>query len=84
MRQTRMQEDSRDDACEAEDDGAAEERGWRRRDLNLPAARSLDDPPSALGVDTMGNLHVSLPWPLPQLVSSLRLEAWRFLSPWVP
>lgn len=53
-------------------------------DLNLPAARSLDDPPSALGVDTMGNLHVSLPWPLPRLVSSLRLEAWRFLSPWVP
>lgn len=66
--------------------------GWQKRedegggaeDLNLPAAKSQDGPPLALRVDTTGILQISLPWPLPQLVSSLRLEAWRFLSPWVP
>lgn len=61
-----------------------EDGGGGAEDLNLPAARSQDGPPLALGVDTMRSLLVNLPWPLPRLVFSLRLEAWRFLSPWVP
>lgn len=58
-----------------------EDGGGGAEDLNLPAARSQDGPPLALGVDTMRSLCVSLPRPLPRLVFSLRLEAWRFLSP---
>lgn len=61
-----------------------EDGGGGAEDLNLPAARSQDGPPLALGVDTMRSLCVNLPRPLPRLVFSLRLEAWRFLSPGVP
>lgn len=52
-----------------------EDGGGEAEDLNLPAAGSQDGPPLALGVDTMAILCVSLPWPLPWLLSSLRLEA---------
>lgn len=78
MGQTRMQEDSKTMGRQRrrKDRGGAE-------DLNLPAAKSRDGSPLALGVDTVGSLRVRTPRPIHQLLSSQRLEAWRCLSPGV-